>query len=211
MTPGDSAPLPPPALAVLISGGGRTLLNLHDRITAGALHADIRLVIASAPCPGAELARQRNLPVLVVPGAVPAPTLERILRDHDAHWIVLAGYLKKLNLPDAFRRRAVNIHPALLPAFGGAGMYGLKVHQAVLNAGCRVSGCTVHLVDDHYDTGPIIAQRACPVHEDDDAHALAARVFDLERELYPWALARLLAGRVVPDPAGSPRMRILPM
>lgn len=185
-----------PGLAVMISGGGRTLLNLDDCIRAGTLRADIRVVIASKDCLGAMRARERKLPVLVVPGVIESAVLGRILRDHSAEWIVLGGYVKFLRVPGGFEGRAVNIHPALLPSFGGKGMYGERVHQAVIDAGCKVSGCTAHLVDEHYDHGPILAQRACEVRDDDTAETLGARVFEVERVLYPWALSQLLAGKV---------------
>lgn len=198
-----------PGLAVMISGGGRTLLNLADRIDSGELAARIHVVIASKPCPGAERARDRGLPVLVIPGIIRPDVLERVLKDHHAEWIVLGGYLKYLNVPRGYEWRAVNIHPALLPSFGGQGMYGLRVHRAVLEAGCKVSGATVHFVDDRFDHGPIIAQRACEVREDDTPESLAERVFEVERGLYPWALAGVLAGNVRVDRGPPPRARII--
>lgn len=185
-----------PGIAVLISGGGRTLLNLADAIDANQLTASINVVIASKPCLGAERARARRLPVLVVPGDIESSVLGRILADHGASWLVLGGYIRYLNIPAGFEHRAVNIHPALLPSFGGKGMYGERVHRAVIEAGCKVSGCTVHMVDSEYDRGPIIAQRACEVRDDDTPESLGERVFALEKELYPAALANLLAGRV---------------
>lgn len=184
-----------PRLAVLISGGGRTMANLAERVASGALAAEIGVVIASRECPGADLALEHGLPTLKIPGEIPAPTLERVLRDHAVDWLVLAGYLRLLRLPGAYENRAVNIHPALLPSFGGPGMYGERVHRAVLEAGCKVSGCTVHFCDDAYDRGPIVAQRSCEVLDTDTPETLAARVFALETVLYPWALERLLTGR----------------
>ena len=194
-------------LAVMISGGGRTLENLVVHIERGSLRAEIGLVIASSACPGAERARARGLPTLVVPGVIEPNTLARMLHDHNVGWVTLAGYLKLLRIPAGFEGRAVNIHPALLPSFGGAGMYGRRVHAAVLDAGCKVSGCTVHLCDDAYDRGPILAQRACEVREDDTPESLAARVFALECDLYPVILQALLDGRVSIEGA---RTRIMP-
>lgn len=179
-------------LAVMISGGGRTLLNLDDHIRAGTLPAHINVVIASSHCAGAERARARGLPVLVIPGEIPAAVLGRVLHDHSASWVVLAGYLKKVQIPLGFEGRVVNIHPALLPAFGGPGMYGERVHKAVIEAGSTISGCTVHLCDSEYDRGPIVAQASCDVKPDDTAQTLAARVFELEKALYPEALRRLI-------------------
>jgi len=171
------------------------MLNLADRIDAGDLDAEVGLVIASRDCLGADRALARGLPTLKIAGEIPAPTLERVLKDHRVDWLVLAGYLRLLHLPDTYQGRAVNIHPALLPLFGGPGMYGDRVHRAVLEAGCKVSGCTVHFCDEAYDRGPIVAQRACEVKDDDTPESLGARVFALETELYPWALQRLVTGR----------------
>lgn len=194
-------------IAVLLSGSGRTLVNLCDRIDAGDVPARVVLVIASKECLGAQRARERGIPTLVEPGAVSADRLDAALREHGAQWVALAGYLKMVNIPAAFRGRVVNIHPALLPAFGGPGMYGDRVHRAVLDHGCKVAGCTVHLCDERYDTGPIVLQRACEVRDDDTPETLAARVFELEKRAYPEALTALIEGRVVVE---GRRTRILP-
>jgi phosphoribosylglycinamide formyltransferase-1 len=175
----------------MISGGGRTLKNLHDRATSGRLAARIVLVIASRECAGADWAREHGIPVCVVPGRIPRDRLESLLREHQAHWVVLAGYLNLVDIPDSFARRVVNIHPALLPRFGGPGMFGKRVHEAVIAAGERESGCTVHLCDQKYDTGPIILQRRCTVEPGDTPDTLAARVFDLELKALPEALNTL--------------------
>lgn len=191
--------LPPPSplarLAVLISGGGRSLLNLQDAIVAGRLHATIPLVIASRHCPGVERARARALRVVVQPGRIPQDRLTALLDQADADLVVLAGYLQLVLIPPGFEGRIVNIHPALLPAFGGPGMYGHRVHEAVLASGATESGCTVHLVDDQYDRGPILLQRRCPVLPGDTPDTLAARVFDLECQAYPTALQMLIEKR----------------
>jgi phosphoribosylglycinamide formyltransferase-1 len=198
----ESAPI-----AVMLSGSGRTLVNLCDRIDAGDLPARVAVVIASKECLGAQRARDRGIPTLIEPGVLDADRLDSILREHGAQWVVLAGYLKMVNIPRAFEGRVVNIHPALLPAFGGPGMYGDRVHRAVLAHGCKIAGCTVHLCDERYDTGPIILQRACEVRDDDSPDSLAARVFELEQRAYPEALAALIEGRVVVE---GRRTRILP-
>ncbi len=196
---GARAPARGPArLAVLISGGGRTLLNLHDHARAGRLPGEIALVVASAECEGARRARERGLPVEVVVGVIPRARLDTLLREHRIDWVVLAGYLKLVEIPERWRGRVVNIHPALLPKFGGPGMYGHRVHEAVLAAGERESGCTVHFADDRYDTGPIILQRRCPVVPGDTPESLAARVFEQECLAYPEALRRLLSGEPTP-------------
>ena len=181
-------------LAVLLSGGGRTMLNIHAACQRGEIPARVALVIASKECLGAQRARDAGLPTIVRPGMIPAEELLGLLRAHDCGWIVLAGYLKMLRIPAGFAGRAVNIHPALLPKFGGAGMHGEHVHRAVLAAGETETGCTVHLCDDRYDTGPIVLQRRCPVLPGDTPETLAARVFEQETLAYPEALRLLLSG-----------------
>ncbi|GJQ29887.1 MAG: phosphoribosylglycinamide formyltransferase [Phycisphaerae bacterium] len=178
-----------PRLAVFISGAGRTLLNLLDAIDRGDLHATIPLVLASRECEGAAKARARGLRTLIEPGEIPAPRLRDILAAHDIDAVALAGYLRRVNLPAEFQGRVVNIHPALLPRHGGPGMFGLRVHQSVLDARDPESGCTVHLVDDAFDTGPILLQRRCTVLPTDTAQSLADRVFLEECRAYPLALA----------------------
>lgn len=186
---------PPARLAVLLSGSGRTLLNLADQIAAGRLEAQIPLVIASRECLGAERARALGIPTEIIPGVIPAPVLEQKLRRSRIAWVVLAGYLKLVDIPASYAGRVVNIHPALLPRHGGPGMYGHHVHRAVLAAGDRESGCTVHLVDEQFDRGTTILQRRCPVLPNDTPETLAERVFEEERLAYPEALRRLLAER----------------
>lgn len=181
-------------LAVLISGGGRTLLNLAEHIRAGDLNASIALVIASAECPGAQKAREAGLVTLIIPGSIPAARLQGLLAEHRIDLVVLAGYLKLLDIPPGFQGRVVNIHPALLPRHGGPGMYGQRVHAAVLAASEPVSGCTVHLCDARYDTGPILLQATCPVLPGDTPESLAQRVFELEKVAYPKALQTLIQG-----------------
>lgn len=190
----------PARLAILISGGGRTLANLHDLISRGDLPATIPLVIASRDCPGAALARGRNLHVEIIPGEIPRDQLASTLDAHKVDLVLLAGYLKKLHIPKPYLGRVLNVHPALLPKFGGPGMFGRRVHEAVLAAGERESGCTVHFCDDEFDTGPIILQRKCPVLPTDTPETLAARVFEEERLAYPEAIRQLIAGTPNPTP-----------
>ncbi|MCE7974647.1 MAG: phosphoribosylglycinamide formyltransferase [Leptolyngbya sp. PLA1] len=181
----------------MVSGSGRTLENILARCDSGDIPARVALVIASQECRGAEIARGRVPAVLVMPGEIPAPTLLDVLRGHDIDLVILAGYLRLVRIPDAFRGRVLNIHPALLPLHGGTGMHGRRVHEAVLASGDRQSGCTVHFCDDTYDTGKIILQHACPVQPDDTPDTLAARVFQAELQAYPrairWALGNLPA------------------
>jgi formyltetrahydrofolate-dependent phosphoribosylglycinamide formyltransferase len=193
----------PLRLGALISGGGRTVLNLADRIDDGSLNATIALVISSrASVAGVERARQRGLEVRVAArrdfesddGLHDAIT--SWLLEHDVQLVCLCGYLRWFRIDEPYRGRAMNIHPALLPDFGGKGMYGEAVHRAVLASGTKVSGCTVHFLDERYDHGPIILQRECPVIPGDDEHTLAARVFEQECIAYPEAIRLFAAGRL---------------
>lgn len=186
----------PVKLAVLLSGGGRTLDNLAERIASGSLHAEMVLVVASRDgVAGIDKAAKLRVPNYVVPRkAYDSPqafsdAVFKLVRDSGADLVCLAGFLSLLVIPDDFAGRVLNVHPALLPSFGGQGMYGQKVHAAVLDHGCKVSGCTVHLADNTYDTGPILVQKCCEVRDDDTAETLAARVFELECEAYPQAIA----------------------
>ncbi len=178
----------------MISGGGRTVLNLQDAIDRGELAARIALVIASGPCAGIERCEQRGLRVVMMPGVISADALGATLREHAVDLVVLAGYLKIVRIPAGFSRRIINIHPALLPKFGGKGMHGMHVHEAVIAAGESESGCTVHYCDEQYDTGQVILQARCPVVTGDTAESLAARVFGVECEAYPKAIAMVLRG-----------------
>ena len=188
-------------IAVLLSGSGRTLQNFIDRIAAGTLPVRITQVISSRPnVAGIERARTAGLPVEVVERKA-FPSVEAfsertlsLCRSSGARLVVLAGYLQLLRIPEDYRLRVVNIHPALLPAFGGKGMYGRHVHEAVLAYGAKVSGCTVHFADETYDTGPIVVQRVVPVLDDDTPDTLAERVFAAECEAYPEAIRLMAAG-----------------
>ena len=204
MTQGGTNPSGPIRLAVLLSGGGTTMQNLADVIGRGELDASINVVISSnADAFGLQRAANLQLPSFVVAKNDFASSEQRsarvfeLIRDAGAQLVCLAGYLSLLHVPDDFAHRVVNIHPALLPSFGGKGMYGQRVHEAVLAAGCKVSGCTVHFCDQTYDTGSIIVQRTCPVHDDDTPDTLAKRVFEQECIAYPEAIRLIAAGRVV--------------
>ncbi len=177
-------------IAVFVSGRGRTLRNLQTSIDAGALPAKIVLVVGSRACPATSWAVEHGIATEIAP-RMSGAEVEQLIQAHGVAWIVLAGYLKRLAIPVSMHGRVVNIHPGLLPKFGGRGMYGDRVHQAVIEAGETESGCTVHLVDDVYDHGEIIEQARCEVMADDTTEALAARVFALECELYPRVLAEL--------------------
>ncbi len=186
-------------LAVLISGGGRTLKNFLDLAAEGSLPVDIRLVISStATASGLQYAHDAGIPTQIFPRGEFADAeaygsaIFDACRAVDVDYVAMAGFLKLVPIPDDFSGRVLNIHPALIPAFCGQGMYGHHVHQAVLDFGAKVTGCTVHFVDNEYDHGPIIWQQPVPVFEDDTADTLAARVFEAEKEAYPHVL-RLLA------------------
>ncbi len=190
-------------IAVLISGGGTTLKNLLAVHARGELSVDFRLVISStANAKGLQFARDAQIPYeVIVPRKATAPedycrANFDAVRQSGAQWVIMAGFLKHLPIPPDFEHRVVNIHPSLIPSFCGAGMYGRYVHQAVLDYGAKISGCTVHFVDNQYDHGPIIAQQAVPVLEGDTAETLAARVFTAECELYPRVIQHLARGEV---------------
>ena len=193
----------PVRLAVLLSGGGSTLQNLADRIAAGALPARIAVVVASRPdAYGLERARQATIPSRVVARKEYADVerfndaLHAALEPFAADLVVLGGFLSLFQPRSRYAGRVMNIHPALIPAFCGAGFYGDKVHRAVLESGVRVSGCTVHFADDQYDHGPIILQRTVPVLDDDTPDTLAARVFEQECEAYPEAIRLFAEGKL---------------
>lgn len=192
----DTTPL---RLAVLLSGSGRTLANLLERIAAGTLPAAVETVVASKPdVRGVEIARAAGVPVHVVPprGRPLADWSRDVFapcREARADLVVMAGFLHLVEIPADFAGRVINIHPSLLPAFGGRGFHGMHVHRAVLDRGCTVSGCTVHLVDGEYDHGRILLQRTVPVLPDDTPDSLAARVFAAECEALPEAIRRIAA------------------
>lgn len=192
-------------VGVLISGRGSNLIALHEQCRKGSIAAEIRVVVSSsAQAKGLEYARSRSIPTAVVPALMAAEPeafagwLLKTLRDHGVALVVLAGFLRKIPAPviQAYRNRIVNVHPALLPAFGGKGMYGRHVHEAVLAYGCKVSGATVHIVSEEYDSGPPILQQCVPVLDDDTPESLAARILPVEHSLLPRAVGLFAEGRV---------------
>jgi len=204
----------PLRLGVLISGGGRTLQNFLDLSDAGRLKARVVKVVSSRPdAGGLERARGHGVPTAVVrrrdfddvEAFSRAITSE--LQAQEVELVAMAGFMCLYRVPDCYTGRVINIHPALLPSFGGQGSYGDRVHRAVLERGCKVSGCTVHFADNRYDNGPIIVQKAVAVEEDDDEHTLAARVFEKETEAYPEAINLFAEGRLRIEGC---RVRILP-
>lgn len=190
-------------MAVLLSGGGRTLQNFLERIRRGELPARIVDVIAShGKAYGLVRAREAGLSHAVLdPRTFPereafAAALYDRLEAREVELVCLAGYTVLFPFREAWRGRVMNIHPALLPKFGGKGYYGRRVHAAVLAAGEKESGCTVHFVDAQYDHGPIILQKRVPVLPHDTPETLAARVFAAEKEAYPEAVGLFAAGRL---------------
>jgi len=185
----------PIRLGVLISGGGTTLMNILDYIKQGRLNAKVGVVISSrSTAGGVEKAKNAGLDVKVI-RRKDYPDIDEFsgrigaeLVAANVDLVVQGGWLCLWKIPASYENRVMNIHPALLPSFGGQGMWGHHVHEAVLAAGCKVSGCTVHFCTNEYDKGPIIVQRACEVKEGDTPDTLAARVFEQECIAYPQAI-----------------------
>jgi formyltetrahydrofolate-dependent phosphoribosylglycinamide formyltransferase len=190
-------------LGILISGSGRTMVNIQELIKQKQLDAEIAIVISSkSDTTGVEKAKAAGLPLEIIRKKdfpdldTFSEKLRKILLEAKADLVIQAGWLCLWKIPAEFENRVMNIHPALLPSFGGQGMWGHYVHEAVLNAGCKVSGCTVHFCTNEYDKGPIIIQRCCPVSQDDDADSLAARVFEQECIAYPEAIKLFSQGKI---------------
>jgi len=190
-------------LAVLLSGSGRTLQNFIDLINKGQLPAIIQVVISSKKdAYGLERAKKHNIPnYLVERKQYPSTTefsqaVNNILKKYPIDLITMAGFLNLYLIPPEYQGKVMNIHPALLPDFGGKGFYTDKVHKAVLDAGVKFSGCTVHFADNSYDTGPIILQKKVPILENDTPETLANRVFQAELEAYPEAIRLFAEGKL---------------
>jgi phosphoribosylglycinamide formyltransferase-1 len=199
--------IPVAKLAVLISGSGSTMLNIAQAIDCGQLPARIELVIASRPdALGVERARARRLTTEVLSRRAFATVeaysnaLTARLDAAGVDLACMAGFLCFWKIPPHWLGRTINIHPSLLPDFGGRGMHGLHVHEAVIKSGVTRSGCTVHFADNQYDHGPIILQRTCPVMPDDTPETLAARVFAEELVAYPEAIKKIWIQRVAETP-----------
>ena len=190
-------------LAVFVSGGGSNFKAIHQD---SRICGTVDVIVTNAPsCGGAVYAREHGIPVLVYPasdrqpeGLSPEALADALTTEYDIDLVILAGYMKLIPevVVKAFPRAMVNIHPGLLPSFGGKGLYGTRVHSAVIASGARVSGPTVHFVDEEYDTGPILAQSVVPVYPDDCPDTLAARVLKQEHVLYPQCIAALCDDRV---------------
>ena len=190
-------------LGVLISGGGTSLTNILDYIKQGRLNAEVSVVISSrSTVAGVEKAKATGVNVKIV-RKKDHPDIDEFSRRIEdelvaanVDLVVQGGWLCLWEIPERYENRVMNIHPALLPSFGGKGMWGHHVHEAVLAAGCKVSGCTVHFCTNEYDKGPIIVQRCCEVKDDDSPETLAARVFEQECIAYPQAIKLFAEGRI---------------
>ncbi len=190
-------------LGILLSGGGRTMVNIHNQIEAGKLNAQIVLVICSrSKIKGVERARKIGIePIIIRKKDLPdidefSKRIESELVKAKVELVIQAGWLCLWKIPLQYNRRVMNIHPALLPSFGGQGMWGHHVHEAVLEAGCKVSGCTVHFCTNEYDKGQILVQKVCNLEDDDDADSLAARVFEQECIAYSEAIRMFSESRI---------------
>ncbi len=190
-------------LGILLSGGGTTMVNIGEQIQAGRLNAEIAVVVSSrSQVKGVERARDIGLePVIIRKKDHPdieefTARIKETLDEAKVDLVIQAGWLCPWLIPPEYENRVMNIHPALLPSFGGQGMWGHHVHEAVLAAGCKISGCTVHFCTNEYDKGPIIVQRSCPVEPDDDADSLAGRVFEEECIAYPEAIRLFAEDRI---------------
>lgn len=190
-------------IAVLISGGGTTLRNLLDHSRAGRLDIDLRLVVSSSTkAKGLDFAREATIPTCIVErhrcdsdDAFSRPIFDAC-RSHGAELVVMGGFLKFAPIPADFANRVMNIHPALIPSFCGHGFYGLRVHQAVLEYGAKITGCTVHFVDNQFDHGPIVLQRTVEVRDNDTPETLQKRVFEQECQALPEAIRLFGEGRL---------------
>jgi len=208
-------------IAILVSGRqgrGSNMQAIAAACASGQINGQVAVVIGSADSPALALAQELGLPTQVVLSRgitsrigeeFYSDALRLALDNAQTDLVCLAGYMRKVpeTVVAEYAGRLMNIHAALLPAFGGQGMYGIHIHEAVLAYGAKVSGCTVHFVDEHYDTGPIILQSAVPVEEDDTPETLAARVLVAEHETYPRAVALFAAGRLSLE---GQRVRIKP-
>ena len=173
-------------MAVLLSGSGRTLDNFHEHIARGSMAASIQVVISNVSTAlGLEKARKYGYPAFHAAGS---ELTNRILAGYEVDVICLAGYLKLYSPPPHLTRSVINIHPSLIPSFCGAGFYGHRVHRAVKERGCTVTGCTVHFADEYYDEGPIILQKCVDLDDQDSVDDIAAKVFAAECKAFPEAI-----------------------
>ena len=186
-------------IAVFASGGGSNFQAIADACTDASLPARIELCVSTRPDAGVlDRAARMDIPSHVLTGDESADDLIGLLDEKQIDLVALAGYMRRIpaDVVAAYRNRMLNIHPALLPAFGGKGLYGMRVHRAVIEYGVRWTGATVHFVDEEYDTGPIVLQDVVPVEPDDTPESLAARVLETEHRIYPRAVRLFAEGRL---------------
>jgi formyltetrahydrofolate-dependent phosphoribosylglycinamide formyltransferase len=189
-------------VAVLLSGNGTSLENLLEHIDRGLPAETVVVISSKEDAFGLERARRRGIPAVAVPRKALRDldafndALHAELARHEIDLIALLGFLSLFQLRGKYEGRVINVHPALIPAFSGAGFFGQRVHEAVLAKGVKVTGATVHFTDDEYDRGPILLQEAVPVLEGDTPERLAARVQACERRLVPEAIRLIAEGRV---------------
>ena len=192
-------------LGVLASGRGSNFAAILRAIEEGRLTAEAKVLVSNREEAGAlEVARQHHIPAYWLsskdydsPEAYDV-AIAQLFDQQEVNFVILAGYLRYITpeFINKYRNRILNIHPALLPSFGGKGMYGIRVHEAVLEYGCRVSGVTVHIVDEKYDAGPIVLQRCVPVLDDDTPESLAHRVLEHEHQIYAEAIQLFAEDRI---------------
>ncbi len=192
----------PARIAVLLSGSGTSLENLLEKTDAGLPARVVAVIASKQDAFGLERARKRGIPAFAVPrkqfpdvGSF-NDAIHALLDDFEIDLVLLLGFLSPFETRGRFDARTMNVHPALIPAFAGPGFYGHRVHEAVLAAGVKLSGATVHFVDAEYDSGPIILQEAVPVKDDDTPDSLAERVQACERRLVPRAVQLFAEGRL---------------
>ncbi len=198
----------PIKIAVLLSGSGSTLENLFEKMDSGFLEATIDIVISSKiDAYGLQRAERHGVETVVVEskkfysGHIPdwegmSAAISDLLLPRKVDLVCLCGFMCFYQVPEELSGRVMNVHPALIPSFCGKGMYGSKVHEAVKRAGVKLSGCTVHFVNNQYDAGPIIIQRSCPVYDTDSVSDIASRVMEQERIAYPEAVRLFAQGRL---------------
>jgi formyltetrahydrofolate-dependent phosphoribosylglycinamide formyltransferase len=205
---------PPLRIAFFLSGSGTTLENLLHHVESGEVPGKVVLVLSDrASAKGLDRARRAGIPTAVVERsawrdqAAFDAAIEAAVRPASPDLVAMGGFLRLWHVPPDLRGRVMNVHPSLLPAFGGRGWYGERVHRGVLDAGVKVTGCTVHFVDDEYDHGPIVAQAAVVVEDDDTPATLSKRVQEAERRLFPACIRLFAEGRLRIEGA---RVRVLP-